>query len=162
MKLLTLSVCAIFLGVGVYLWHHEVGDDEMFIVPKNYKGIVVILYNQKGGQPVKYKQGKRVYEIPRDGILRTQFTFNSGWHQIGMYFYEENGERVEIPYILDGKDLMSEIVQVCCSSSGKSYRNDTGEPVEFEKFYIGTKEQIGNAIEKSEKIHPADLIENIK
>lgn len=162
MKLLALSVCAVFLGVGIYLWQSEIGDDEMFILPKDYKGVVVILYNQKNGQPVKYEQGKRVYEIPRDGILRTQFTFNSGWHRISRYFYEENGERLEISYILDGKGIMPEVVQVCCSSSGKSYRNNNGEPVEFEKFYVGTKEKIDNAIEKSETIHPADLIEGIK
>jgi hypothetical protein len=162
MKLLALTVCAILLGVGVYLWQSEIGDDEIFVLPKGYKGVVVILYNQKNGQPVRYEKGKRVYEIPLDGVLRTQFDINEGWHGIGKYFYTENGRRVEIPYKLDGKDPMSSMTQVCCNSSGKSYRNDNGEPVEFAQFYVGTKEEIDAAIEKGEKLHPADLIKSIK
>ena len=39
------------------------GDKEVIVVPKNYKGYVVITYNQKNGVPAKYEDGKRIYEI---------------------------------------------------------------------------------------------------
>jgi hypothetical protein len=49
------------------------GEQEIIIVPRNFKGYVIIIHNQKDGMPTKYEGNKRVYEIPKNGILKTQF-----------------------------------------------------------------------------------------
>jgi hypothetical protein len=164
MKMIGLLILALLFTVGIYLWQTEIGDDEMFILPEGYRGVVFILYDQKNGEPAKYEQGKRVYEIPPNGVLKTQFSLNTGWHRFGEYYYKENGKLVKIPYVIDGKDTESnrsiepDKVHVCCSSSGKAGKDPNDAPIIFGQFYVGTKEDISNASEKREKINPADLV----
>lgn len=163
MKMIGLMFLALLLAVGVYIWQTEIGDNEMFILPEGYRGVVYIFYDQKNGEPIKSEQGKRVFEIPPNGILKTQFSLNTGWHSPGKYFYKENGKLIEIPYVFDDRDIESKKaietkVHICCPSSGKSYRDDGNGFVVFDKFYIGTNEEIHEASEKGEKINPVDLL----
>ncbi|MGE0127336.1 MAG: hypothetical protein AB7U82_04440 [Blastocatellales bacterium] len=158
MKMLaSLTVLALF-GVGIYLWQNEIGDDEVFILPKGYNGVVFILHDQKNGRPKRYEQRKRVYEIPDNGILKTQFSHNTGWHHISKYFYKEDEKLIEIPFVIDGKQIKSDKTQVCCISSGEAYRNDNKKAVIFTQFYVGTKEEIRKAGERAEKLNVADLV----
>jgi hypothetical protein len=96
--------------------------------------------------------------------LKTQFSFNTGWRRLGEYRYLQGEKLVEIPFVLEGKIVTSNRsaeaheVHACCFSSGKSYHNDRRGFVVFAQFYVGTKEEIGNASEKAEKVHIANLV----
>jgi hypothetical protein len=158
MKIIALSALTILMIIGINLRQREIRDEEYYILPSHYKGVVIILYNQKNGQPIKYEQGKRVYEVPQDGILRTQFTHSAGWLNLDEFFYLEDGKKIKIPYVIDGKDIRSDRVQVCCFSSGKAGKDPNSMSIEFAQFYVGTKEEIDSAIDKGENINPADLI----
>lgn len=158
MKIIGLMFLALLLAVGSYVWKTEFGDDEMFILPGGYRGIVFILYDQKNGEPLKYDGGKRVYEIPANGVLKTQFSLNTGWHRFGEYYYKENGILLKLPYVLDGRDVESDKVQVCCDSSGTSGKAPRDPSVKFGEFYVGTKEEISRAGENRERINPIDLV----
>lgn len=164
MKVAGLLLLTLLLGVGLYLWQTEIGDDEIFILPAGYRGVVFILYDQKNGEPVKYQQGKRVYEIPPNGVLKTQFSLNTGWRRFGEYYYKENGDLVKIPYVIDDKDTETDKsfdpdkIHVCCTSSGQAGRGPMESPVTFGQFYVGTEEDISKAAEEGEKINPFDLV----
>jgi hypothetical protein len=54
-------------------------DSERHIIPKGFAGLEIIIYDQKDGSPAKYNDGFRVYEIPENGILKTQFKHQSGY-----------------------------------------------------------------------------------
>jgi hypothetical protein len=163
MKIIGLMLLATLMAVGIYVWKTETGDDEIFILPESYRGAVFVLYDQKNGEPVKYEGRKRVYEIPPSGVLKTQFSLNTGWHRPGKYFYKANGKLTEIPYLFDDRDIearrnIASKVHVCCPSNGKAGKDPNDVPVVFEKFYVGTDEEIHEASEKGETINPADLI----
>ena len=163
MKIIRLMSLALLLAIGVYIWQTEIGDGEMFILPEGYRGVVFILYDQKNGEPVRYEQGKRLYEIPPNGILKTQFSLNTGWHSPGKYYYKENGKLIEIPYAFDDRDIeakkaIESKVHVCCPSSGQAGKDPNDAPVVFGQFYVGTNEEIHEASEKGEKINPIDLV----
>jgi hypothetical protein len=68
------------------------GEDETYIIPTNYTGPVIVLFNQSTGKPEKYNNGKRIYEIDKNGILKTQFVFQEGFRDIN-YKYS-NGKTV--------------------------------------------------------------------
>jgi hypothetical protein len=136
-----------------------VGDNETFLLKQGFTGRVVILFNQKDGQPARYEGRRRVYEIPADGILRTQFDFNHGWHDHGEYYYFENGHSVEVPFVLESRNLNSNTIQACCVSSGRSAKTAEDSWVVFMQFYVGTSAQIDDAFKKAEKVNPADLIQ---
>jgi hypothetical protein len=163
-KIIGLLLVAVSLAIGLYVWRTEVGDDEMVVLSGGYRGVVFIFYSRKDGEPMKYENGKRLYEIPPNGILKTQFSPNVGWHHFGEYYYKESDKLVRIPYAIDDVEVESDRsigsheVRVCCESSGKAGRNPNEEPIVFGQFYIGTKEEISNASEKREKINPADLV----
>lgn len=165
MKIIGLAALALLLAVGLYVWKTEFGDGEVFILPDGYTGVVYIFYNQDKGEPVKYEQRKRVYEIPSNGILKTQFSLNTGWHHFGEFYYrQESGNLIRIPFVFQGKDMESKkdidpnAVHVCCGSSGNAGRGPREPRVVFEHFYVGTDDEIHAASERSEKINPIDLV----
>lgn len=73
-------------------------EPETYLIPSEFKGKVQIIFNQNAipvkykneygrdtiytpqlGNPIKYESGRRVYEIPSNGILLTQFKNNDGF-----------------------------------------------------------------------------------
>jgi hypothetical protein len=48
-------------------------ESETFLIPRNYRGRVRIIFNQKCGETIKYEDKRRAYDIPNDGNLFTQF-----------------------------------------------------------------------------------------
>lgn len=52
-------------------------QDEIIIVPKDYTGYVIIVYDQENGADENIKDGKRLMLIPEEGILQTKCSFNS-------------------------------------------------------------------------------------
>src|SRR6266403_2361467 len=113
---LLLVLTALLLGMSSCL----LGQDQIFVLPKGYKGVVIVIYNQRNGQAPKYDQGKRIFEIPDDGVWKTQFAPNNSWRRPDKFFYMVGGQMVEIPYVLSPRELSESAVQACCLSSGKS------------------------------------------
>jgi hypothetical protein len=60
----------------------NLGEDETYILPRNYTGPVIVIFNKSTGNPEKYNNGKRIYEINKNGILKTQFKFQEGFRDI--------------------------------------------------------------------------------
>jgi hypothetical protein len=153
--LISLLVC----GTVIFLSGIRFSEDEIYVLPKNYSGVVHILYDEENGEQAKYEKGKRVYEIPANGILKTKLKYNDRWKPLDRYYYRENGDLIKIPFVTDIESLDKNNIQVCCSSVGKSYFADNNKYVEFEQFYVGTKDEIKIAFEKNSKINPANLSE---
>jgi hypothetical protein len=96
-------------------------EPETYLIPSNYVGRVQIIFNQNGipvkykneynrdtiytpqmGVPIKYEDVRRVYEIPSDGILLTQFTPNPGFTDTKYFSVDSNGKRTPLEiYKLD-------------------------------------------------------------
>lgn len=90
-------------------------ESEIFLIPEKLTGRVQIIYNQNGipmkyknmygkdviytpkmGQPIKYENEVRVYEIPESGILLTQFSSNDGIINQNYFSINKNGKRVPL------------------------------------------------------------------
>jgi hypothetical protein len=63
---------------------------ETYLIPDGFKGKINIIFNQPRGLPQRYENGRRVYDIPSNGILLTRFKDEYGIidHQ---YFYVDKG-----------------------------------------------------------------------
>lgn len=46
---------------------------ETHLIPKGYKGSVIITFDDSAGAEPVYDNGTRVYNVPANGILRTKF-----------------------------------------------------------------------------------------
>lgn len=74
-------------------------ESETFLIPRNYRGRVRIIFNQKCGETIKYEDKRRAYDIPNDGILFTQFKDEQGFINQNFYLLE-NGQRTKIEELM--------------------------------------------------------------
>lgn len=54
-------------------------DLEIYIVEPQFNGQVLVIFDQPNGQKKEFSsRNERIYRIPKNGILRTQFNPNNG------------------------------------------------------------------------------------
>lgn len=136
------------------------GDKEVIVVPKNYKGYVVITYNQKNGVPAKCEDGKRIYEIPSNGILKTQFKGNYGARQFTEYYYEKIALQNKFPSYVEFDKIPPTTIVGLIGAVGNANKDPEGkETVEYSVYYIGTKDDIKKGVRQAEKIGVTTLAE---
>jgi hypothetical protein len=131
------------------------GEREIIIAPRNYTGYILVIFNQENGQPIKYLGKKRVYEIPRDGVLKTQFNINGGWSDYPEFFYEEVNKENRIPssILSEIDNLPLDTIVGFFGATGSIIINDHGEErIRFAKYYIGTRFDIKRAEEEADKL----------
>ena len=73
----------------------------MTLIPENYTGTIEIWFNQENGTEKKYEGEKRLYEIPENGILKTQFNPQFGYHFPEYYYVSRSGKRTKIQTLSD-------------------------------------------------------------
>lgn len=158
------GVVAIAIGWFLIDWYAlSRAEDEIHLIPVGYVGPVVIVFNKKSGQPEKYENGKRVYEIPPNGILRTQFKENTGTHPWGsvQYFYVKgDGSRVPIPYDplknLPPDDSRVEI-QARSEAIGVAQAGDRKTENMFYSYIVGSNKAFKNHHQEWQKINIGEL-----
>lgn len=71
MKVIFCALLLVFISCNKY-------ETEIYLIPANFHGKVNVIFNQKNGNKKIYENGNRVYKIPADGILITQFVIQEG------------------------------------------------------------------------------------
>lgn len=75
-------------------------EPEIYLIPEGYVGSFYILYNLPQGEPQRYENGARVYEIPPDGMLLMQSDANEGGpiaiDKIKFFYVRPDGSRTQI------------------------------------------------------------------
>jgi len=85
-------------------------ENTIRLIPEGYKGSVLIIFNQEDGLPKEYEGDKRVYRIPKNGILKTKFKPNYGIQKHQFFYVNSNNERSEIPFInMQDKAVLNKI-----------------------------------------------------
>jgi hypothetical protein len=154
---ITTMVFSIFLSLLTFVGC-QTSEDEVIIVPKNYTGYLIIIYNQKDGEPPKHIGKKRVYEFTSDGILKTQFPENSGWKNLPEFYYEKMDPQNKIPYSME-KKLPKDKTVAYGGTAGSITRDEKGEDVvRYLIYYVGNEAQIDTAYEAAEKLDIDSLI----
>jgi hypothetical protein len=72
-------------------------EPETFLIPQNFRGQFVIIFDEPCGQSVNYENGKRIYQIPNDGILITKSKQTMGVIDRKFYLIDENGNQTQMP-----------------------------------------------------------------
>ena len=108
-------------------------EKELYIIPKDFKGTVFIVFNVKDGTPKKYLNGYRLYEIPSDGVLFTQFGSNTGESPIDniQYKYIRDNDTLSIKEHLLTKDTTSASPQIFLVRTGMFGDKERYEYISF-------------------------------
>lgn len=137
----------------------DIGENEIIIVPRDFKGYAIVVYDQKHGMPVKYEGNKRVYEIPQTGILRTQFKPNNGWKRFPEYYYERIAPENKLPSFTDINSAPIDKIVGFMGATGTVKKDDYSEDrIVFSEFYIGTKSEVKQAQEQVAKLDIVKLL----
>jgi hypothetical protein len=54
-------------------------DPATYILPRGTKGPAVVIFSQPTGAPAIFRDGRRLYVIPANGVLKTRFEYQDGW-----------------------------------------------------------------------------------
>lgn len=136
------------------------GQEEVIIIPKDYIGYIIIIYNQKNSKEPKYEDGKIIYEIPESGILKTQLPDNSGWTNFPEFYYEKVSPENKITFKIESKDIPIDSVVASGGVYGGVNKDLAGnEVVRYLRYYIGNKAQTDSAYKKAEKLDIIKLTE---
>lgn len=136
------------------------GEKEIIVIPDNYKGYILIIFNQENGTSIKYKNKKRIYRIPQNGVLKTQFSGNYGSVGFTEFYYEEIKPENKLPSFARITQIPENTVVGLRGATGTVKKNaESEERIEFVEFYVGTKEQIEQAKENIKKLDIVKLAE---
>ncbi|OAE94031.1 hypothetical protein SU65_01605 [Flavobacterium psychrophilum] len=134
------------------------GEQQIIVVPKNFKGYIILIHNQKDGMPTKYKGKKRIYEIPKNGILKTQFDTNDGWQEFSEFYYDKIIPENKLSSFAEiGKVPINKVVGFMGANGTVRKDSKSNDRIEFSEFYIGTKSEIEISQEQVEKLDIVEL-----
>lgn len=139
----------------------DTADGEIIVLPRGFRGHILIIFNQKNGVQSKYKNGKRLYNIPFNGILKVQSSPNAGWKNLPQFYFEKINEESAISYrpVLD-KVKSSDLLFAYGGIAGSVVKDTvTKERIEFLEYYVGTKSEIERDQAETEKLDIIKLAE---
>lgn len=117
-------------------------NGELHILPKGYIGRVVILFNQKDGREKQFVDGKKVYNIPDCGYLKTKFLRPRGSLGIpeSAYFTYVYSNGDTIPYLSNTSQVDSSRLNEVFSFSHTIGEYGFSETEEYElvEYFVDT------------------------
>ncbi len=105
----------IFSFLGSYLTRPE---KETYLIPNNFEGQFRIIYGEKCGINPTTEDGRRVLQIPDNGILIIQPKFEAGTIDHEYYLVDKNGKRQKINMLWDYKQRRTKSPGVLLGGSG--------------------------------------------
>lgn len=143
----------IFLGViivlivGYLFWYYtSSADEEIHLLPKGFTGVVIIRYNAENGKEKRYENGKRVYEIPANGILDTKFDINEGWSDLPKYYYLNGHKRTSLGHN-----------KVYSPNIGGAISDITQKEISFISYIVSDEQHVDSLYTIREKMNIADV-----
>jgi hypothetical protein len=67
---------------------------ETFLIPKDFRGRITLIYSEPCGQTVPKVDGRLIYKVPDNGIMILTNEFETGIIDHEYYFVDENGNKV--------------------------------------------------------------------
>lgn len=113
-------------------------EKEVYLIPSNFKGKVNVIFGYSKGEPVKYENGVRIYEIPKDGILLTQFKVQEGLIKREYYYTNGPEKRVLLKIMADSENT-NDIGVFRDGTIGVYGNSNDTNALTFQEFYVTNK-----------------------
>lgn len=145
--MLIAAIASGFLITGAFKWS---GDEERFVLPDKYIGIVTVVYDHSDGQHREYDGSYRIYRVPDDGVLKTQFRENKGWQEFApSYYYNEVTPNSRVYSTSHLRDVDSNTVYVFGWS--RDTASLSGSEMIYEQFIVGYPSQFDSLLAVRER-----------
>lgn len=109
---------------------------ETYLIPSDFEGMFKVISGQECGISPKVENGRRVLEIPDNGVLIIKPTSESGIIDHRYYLVDDNGKRIEIEKNYSNETIPSPNVRLL--GSGRSSRTINSLKITFksEEFLV--------------------------
>ncbi|MCP4053268.1 DUF6843 domain-containing protein [Mesoflavibacter sp. CH_XMU1422-2] len=91
---------------------------ETYLIPENYTGKIKIVYGLDCGIEPKIENGRKILEIPNDGILFVKYKFKSGIIDHEYYSIDKKGEKIKLEHYENYKDGTKNVPGIGLGASG--------------------------------------------
>jgi hypothetical protein len=124
-------------------------DPEIHLIPEGYTGEVTIVFNAPDGASFDVEDGARLYRIPVNGILFTQFPVNYGMDRSRKFFLvTPYGDRHEIHD--PGESTLRDTpenranprVEIFSSTRNFIQAGIRSCEIQYEQYFVGTRAQL--------------------
>lgn len=78
---------------------------EIYLIPEGFEGRVNVIFRKKTKITARYENAKRVYKIPSDGILVSDYEFQEGMINREFFLIDAQGHRSQL-LVFDDNALM--------------------------------------------------------
>jgi hypothetical protein len=123
------------------------GEDSICLIPNNYEGNVLIIFNQHDGLDTSWEGKARIYRIDTTGILKTKFEAKYGVQRTHYYYVDSAGARTEVKVAFPSHSQESDQVVVVNPEYGNHFDTVLKIQQHFKLFTIARQNQmdsIGN------------------
>ena len=131
---------------GTYLFLSWYGKTtpETFLIPSDFQGKFRVVYGEECGIEPKIKKGRRILEIPSNGILVIKPEFEAGIINHEYYLIDDKGKRIKTNGIIDFKQRINNLPAVMLSGSGNfagpmadgSFSSESELSIHYSDFYV--------------------------
>jgi hypothetical protein len=111
----TVIVVFAFSFIGSFLNRPE---KEMYLIPNDFQGRFRVVYGEECGAEPAYEDGRRILEIPSNGLLIIKPKFKSGTINNEYYLVDHNGNRQKISILWNYKQRTTQSSGVLMGGSG--------------------------------------------
>mgnify|MGYP000294121766 CR=1 FL=1 len=121
-----------------------------YLLPEGYTGPIYVVYGIQSGKEAERVDGRRIYRIPKDGILLTQYKVNEGW--VGKadirFFYQKDDEgKIAIPHKRSIQNIDANQTDRVYAVAGSIGQFDGPQPLDckvaYQQHFIGEKSILG-------------------
>jgi len=138
---------AVVLGASYVASYSAAPEKERYIIPANFQGDIRIIYGQPCGIDPVYEQGRRVLQIPADGLLLIKPAFKAGWIDNDYYVLDSLGHRQKLyeqPAFQENKPRLPCIVLNGTGGLGGlmpdgSFSSESPLAINYTRFKVFTK-----------------------
>ena len=120
-------------------------EPETFLIPNNYEGAIVLLFDQNDGLDEEYSEGRRIYRVEQNGLLKTQFSKTKHGRLDQDYYYIDSlGVRTQVLEVFDFGNSNPGTNYVMNGIYGMFTNNEDSTlniyPIDYSMFTIGKSE----------------------
>jgi len=139
--------------IGMYLlsfaWSYlNRPEKETYLIPENFKGEFRIVYGEKCGVIPRSEQGRRILEIPSNGVLIIQPEFEAGIIDNEYYLVDRDGHRTKLNSSFGNEDRKNSAPGITMGGSGSfggpmpdgSFSSESDLAIDFTDFTVFNKD----------------------
>lgn len=142
------STVALLIGLSMATSYFNRPEKELYLIPIGFKGRFRVIYGQECGISPLYEQGRRVLQIPDDGILIIKPTFKAGLIDNQYYLVNKSGRRQRARELLGYREAKTKTPGILLSRTGSlggpmpdgSSSSESPLAIHYSDFEVFTKD----------------------